>query len=304
MIDPPQSSSDQLEVSRRASIEEFRRERLEEPLEDYLRAFEDYQTRTEELLETTVDLTQLAEQALTVVADDRLQQVLRYFAGPPNSADDLKTLTPAPSLKPSVLSKNPDLARRVVETILIGLDRGRFPWIPQGREPTEAERAAAVGATAALMATQHVGTKRRSAGKVQQETRVEDALLGASLAKVSTRTVNTLDDAPEPGHFCRESMLGSRKADFIVRLWDRRVMAIECKVSNSATNSVKRLNNDAAVKALAWRHEFGNRQVVPTAVLGGVYKLHNLEHAQERGLSLFWAHDLQRMLDWIEDTKP
>ena len=43
-------------------------------------------------------------------------------------------------------------------------------------------------------------------------------------------------------------------------------MPIECKVSNSATNSIKRLNNDAAVKARIWRGEFGERQVVPSAV--------------------------------------
>ena len=97
----------------------------------------------------------------------------------------------------------------------------------------------------------------------------------------------TITDAPEPGRFCGESYLGNRKADFLVRLWDKRIMPIECKVSNSATNSVKRLNNDAAAKAEAWLKDFGVRQVVPAAVLGGVYKLHNLEEAQHRGLALF-----------------
>lgn len=80
-------------------------------------------------------------------------------------------------------------------------------------------------------------------------------------------------------------------------------MPVECKVSNSSTNSVKRLNNDAAVKAETWRSDFGQRNVVPAAVLSGVYKLHNLLDAQERGLSLFWAHDLQRLLDWIDSTR-
>jgi hypothetical protein len=81
-------------------------------------------------------------------------------------------------------------------------------------------------------------------------------------------------------------------------------MPIECKVSNSSTNSVKRLNNDAAVKAGSWRTDFGLRQVVPTAVLSGVYKLHNLLDAQERGLTLFWAHDLNRLTDWLARTTP
>lgn len=94
-----------------------------------------------------------------------------------------------------------------------------------------------------------------------------------------------------------------RKADVVLRLWDQRLMPIECKVSNSYLNSVKRLNNDAAVKAGAWKEDFGRRQVVPTAVLTGVYKLHNLMDAQDRGLTLFWAHDLKPLTEWLEQTK-
>ncbi|WP_322080362.1 XamI family restriction endonuclease, partial [Burkholderia cenocepacia] len=120
---------------------------------------------------------------------------------------------------------------------------------------------------------------------------------------VASRKVSVLSDAPAPGEFCAESDLGGRKADVLVGLWDRRVMPIECKVSNSSTNSVKRLNNDAAVKAETWRKDFGQLQMVPSAVLGGVYKLHNLQDAQRRGLSLFWAHDLNSLTNWISSTK-
>jgi hypothetical protein len=81
-------------------------------------------------------------------------------------------------------------------------------------------------------------------------------------------------------------------------------MAIECKVSNSATNSVKRLNNDAAVKAEYWLKMFGTSQVVPTAVLSGVFKVLNLEQAQERGLALCWSHDLDKLGEFIRSTKP
>lgn len=81
-------------------------------------------------------------------------------------------------------------------------------------------------------------------------------------------------------------------------------MPIECKVSNSSTNSVKRLNNDAAVKAEIWIKDFGGLQVVPVAVLSGVYKLHNLEEAQRRGLSIFWSHRLSDLVEWIETTRP
>jgi hypothetical protein len=94
------------------------------------------------------------------------------------------------------------------------------------------------------------------------------------------------------------------KADIVVRLWDDRILPIECKVSNSALNSMKRLNNDAAVKAVAWRLAFGTHQIVPTAVLGGVYNLASLLNAQEKGLSLIWAHDLSPLAQWILSMKP
>jgi hypothetical protein len=140
------------------------------------------------------------------------------------------------------------MAGRVIETVLIGLDRRRFPWIVEGRDPDAHEREAAALASAALLATSRSSTLRRSEGKTRQEDAVAVALIEDDFEQVPTRTISTLTDAPAPGQFCRESMFGSRKADFIIGLWDGRKMPLECKVSNSSTNSVKRLNNDAAVK--------------------------------------------------------
>jgi len=132
---------------------------------------------------------------------------------------------------------------------------------------------------------------------------VETAFLSAGLTKVNVRDIATLSQAPPPGQFYGESMLGERKADFVLGLWDTRVMAIECKVSNSSLNSIKRLNNDAAVKAEFWLKHFGTAQMVPAAVLSGVYKLHHLMNAQAHGLALFWAHDLVQLVGWIERTR-
>jgi hypothetical protein len=98
-------------------------------------------------------------------------------------------------------------------------------------------------------------------------------------------------------------MLGSTKADFLLGLRDHRIMPIECKVSNSSTNSVKRLNREATGKAEYWIKEFGTRNVVPVGVLSGVYKLHNIRNAQERGLTIYWAHDLAEFIAWIEDAR-
>lgn len=276
---------------------------MEEPLEEYLEAFEESSGVAEELLETSIDLADLEGQALEILSQPQLLEATRYLAGPFISADDLRTLVEARSITPKRLAADPGLVRRIVETVLIGLDRRRFPWVMENRDPTEAERHAAIVATASLMATRKVGTNRRSTEKHRQEDKVEGALLGAGMTKVPTRAVATLEDAPGLGEFCRESLLGNRKADFIIRLHDRRVMAVECKVSNSETNSIKRLNNDAAAKAVSWRRDFGEKQVVPTAVLSGVYKLRSLVDAQVRGLTLFWSHALGDFIAWVEETK-
>jgi hypothetical protein len=303
LIEPPVWTDDQLEADRSKAIAAFSRERLEEPLEDYLEAFDEYQGHIEVVLETTVDLTELDTTALDVLGDPRLLEAFRYLAGPPISEDDLKVLADARSLTRSTLERTPELVQRLIGVVRQVLDRRRFAWVVEGREPTEAERNAAILASAALMAASRTQTRRRTLGKDQQEEMVKAALRERGFAEVASRTIRTISHAPAPGQFCGESVLGNRKGDIIVRLWDDRVMPIECKVSNSSTNSVKRLNNDAAVKASSWKTDFGLRQVVPSAVLSGVYKLHNLRDAQERGLTLFWAHDLGPLTDWITRTK-
>ena len=98
MTEPPVWTREQLEIDRLKAIELFRKERMEEPLEDYLEAFDEYQGHIEELLETTVDLSQLESTALDVLTDPHLLEAFRYLAAPPISQGDLKVLAEATSL--------------------------------------------------------------------------------------------------------------------------------------------------------------------------------------------------------------
>lgn len=277
---------------------------MQEPLEDYLDLFDFYRGIMEELLEATVDLSRIREHAVAVLVDPHVLQAVRYLAGPPISEDDLRILTDA-SLAPSRLRSDPEMAQRVIETVMLGLDRRRFPWVSEDREPNDAERADAATASAALIASRRVVTNRANEGKQDQEDLVARVLTNhAGFECVETRSIGTLADAPRPGQFCRETLFGERKADLVVTLWDKRVMPVECKVSNSSTNSVKRLNNDAAAKAGKWISQFGTLGVVPTAVISGVFKRHNLEQAQRSGLTLFWAHDLLGpFVEFLDSTR-
>lgn len=302
-LSPPRWSADRLEADRTEAIELFREQRMGEPLEDYLGHFDEVRATVENLLERTADLAHLRDQAVGVLSAHRLQESVRYLAGPPISVDDLKVVAEA-RLSASALAADPEMARRVIDTVLLGLDRHRFPWVTEGRAPTETERAVAITSTAALVAVRRVMTARANEAKGEQEQHVKDALTAVGFTEVGPREITTLHHAPATGEYCGESTFGTRKADLVVRLWDHRVMALECKVSNSSTNSVKRLNNDAAVKAGVWLDEFGTAQTVPAAMLAGVFKRHNLEQAQARGLTIWWSHQLDVMVDWIARTAP
>ncbi len=199
--------------------------------------------------------------------------------------------------------KNPDALRKVFQVIERVIDPFRFPWVHAGINPTPQQKKAALLASSVLLAAQRVATGRRMDGKESQETKVKDFLRASGFTEVPASRISTIVNGPQSMQFCAECQLGERKADVVVRLHDMRLMAIECKVSNSALNSVKRINNDAAVKAEYWIKAFGTTQVVPVAMLAGVFKVLNLEQAQSHGLALFWAHDLDRLGDFITSTR-
>jgi XamI restriction endonuclease len=231
-----------------------------------------------------------------------LGEAVRYLAGPPISDDDLQIIADVDSIAPGVLQKDPEALRKVFGVIERVMDPHRFPWMEAGTAPTAQQKEAALLASSVLLAAQRIATERRMEGKDGQETRVKDYLRTIGFTEVPAATINTIVKGPQDMQFCAECQLGERKADVVVRLNDTRLMALECKVSNSSTNSVKRLNNDAAVKAEYWLKIFGTSQVVPAAVLSGVFKVMNLEQAQERGLALFWSHDLDKLGAFIEST--
>jgi len=300
-VTPQLWEPDQLDSDIADAIEVFRKERFEESAEAYPTEFDNVITNVETLLEQTQDLTAIAESARDVVGSDGLLQALRYLAAPPISEDDFKVLVNFSSKRQL---KSPEVMQRIVDTIRATLDRRRFPWVGENRLPSEVEKQAAIMASAALMASQHIQTWRRNEAKRRQEEAVKEALRKSGLKEVPTPPtgIRTPAEGPKPGEFCGETMLGSRKADIVVMLWDNRLMPIECKVSNSYLNSVKRLNNDAAVKARTWTKEFG-QFIVPTAVISGVFKRSNIEAAQSDGLTIIWAHRLGDLTAFIDRTR-
>lgn len=97
-------------------------------------------------------------------------------------------------------------------------------------------------------------------------------------------------------------MVGA-KCDVPVMLYDGRLLLIECKVSNSGLNSIKRLIRETCGKANRWRNELGARAIT-AAVLSGVFKLVHLRQAQnDYGVTIFWERDLQPLAAFLKSTR-
>lgn len=301
-LQPRQWTLEELEQLASDSQRVFIEERTTEPLEKYGEDFDEARGYVEDFLELTTDMSLLADNALEVVTHPGYLRALRFLGAPPVSEDDLKTVADT-TLSPGRMRSDSDAMVRVVETVLLVLDRRRFAWVSENREPSPAERDAAVLATASLMATESTRTWRRNQAKKGQEGEVADLLISLGFEESSRRRIERFSDGPPPGTFYREIQFGPKKADIIVGLHDGRYMPMECKVSNSSVNSYKRVNKDAVGSANEWRRWGGEGTTVTGAVVAGVFRAQNLLEAQASGLSLFWSHDLTSFKDFVEQAR-
>lgn len=281
----------------------FRQGRLQETLDLYTEFFDEFKVVFEEMIGKldAIRAEPVDRELLSVLMAGRVtQKAFRYLAAPPISADDLKALADT-SLASTNIKGDAEAAKSIRDVVLSVIDPFRFPWVEENRKATPSEFNAAVVASAALAAAREVETKRRNESKDIQEAAVKKALVKAGFIEVPKRDIPMLTAAPEPGHFCGESAVAGTRADIVVRLKDSRVLAMECKVSNSSVNSYKRLVHEAAGKATTWYNQLGKAQVVAAAVLSGVYSPQNLITAQDtKNCFIFWQHRLKDLQDFVK----
>jgi hypothetical protein len=247
-----------------------------------------------ELLDASDDLFDFG----TVLQARRpLLDAARYLDAPPISAADLATVS---GHGESSMRAEAMAARTAV--IGAGLDPDRFPWLfetPQ-RRPTDGERRAAIGSTASMIAAQRATTVLRNRWAKRQEKAVADILEQNRYTPVKRRRIDSFADLPA-GLFCPESMVFGQKSDVPVGLRNGRYLLIECKVSGSAVNSYKRLNHETVNKRDTWEKGFA-AQAYTAAVLGGVFRPINVLSAQERGVYIYWEHDLAPLAAFLDQV--
>ena len=305
-IAPPKWTPEQITADVEVSIAAFRKQRFAEPLEAWLREVDRRSAEFQQLFDEH-DIAKphdLTAADIPAIIESGLLDALRYLPGPPISADDLKNLAEVKSLSPGRLREDPAAAQRLLDVIRSSVDPRRFPWLSENREPTNDERRVAIFASALMHAAPRTLMVRRTVAKGGQEQAVRDELTARGLKPLRLRTVKTYAEFPPPGIFSENEVLfGPKKVDVLARLWDDRMLPIECKVSNSAVNSFKRLNHETLSKHTAWIDAFGRANVVPTAMLAGVYSPANVIDAQSAGLTIFWSHRIRDLGAFVESSK-
>lgn len=298
-------TKEQLIEQAQVALEEFVDRRLAEPEDRYVEHVGEGRNTLFRLFRTLADIDAAnpdPEVVRQVLLDDELFAALRYVTGPPVSEDDLGVLVTRniKGINKAQIRQDHRLPIDVLRLICRLADPYRFPWLASRRKPSKREIREAIQATMTLQATQSLQTERRGYGK-EIERRFERRLMDLGFIKAPAPNKSKIADPvhyPVYPHFYGECTVHGRKVDLFIALPSQRMIALEAKDSSSALNSVKRLNNDTAAKARHFAVE-GGKNIVNVALLSGVFKLSSLVAAQEAGLHLVWAHDLDGFIDWI-----
>jgi hypothetical protein len=239
-----------------------------------------------------------------LLRDDHMRAALRYLGAPPISEDDLKTMVGS-SLAWTLVRRSAERATAIRDVVVQILDPKRFPWVTAGRLPSEEEQRSTILASSVAAAAQRVQTSRRSDERRLLEGAVRGLITGMHFTSVPIRRIESLRrDAPRPGEFtARSCIVGEDEADIVVGLMDHRVLAIECKASNSEINSRKRINKEIGQDARNWVARFGTDDFVPAGAIQGVFKPSYIAAAQETPLVFFWGHRLEDLREFVTASR-
>jgi hypothetical protein len=231
--------------------------------------------------------------------------VFRQLLAPPMSQDQFKLICP----KWNKSSENdakpvlPNVASAASAVIRERLNHGIVRWAI-GTRPRRARHVATLLRVAStLMALQRVSTARRTRLAFEQEYATIKMLEEHGWTKLPSKLIDTRAAVPTL-HYMHKTRFAtntaaSQEVDIACGLAGSYVLAMECKVTNDETNSVKRIN-DVLKKATAWRNHWGSF-VMTAALLQGVIAPKDVQRLSDAGIFVFWSHDLIEFQQWLSE---
>lgn len=225
-------------------------------------------------------------------------RALRHLLAPPLSQDQFKLACPEWP-KSSEKSGVPIRGARAV-----AVAQKISEWFePQfAKSIGDGEEIDLLGA-AYLMARQEYETVRRNKLALKQESDACSILDRLGFKRADAKFIDEPGAVAEKEYLLRTRFAtadgSSHEVDIAVGLPKRMILAVECKVSNDATNSIKR-TNDVMKKSEAWKRQWG-KFVKTGALLQGVFKDTEITRMLDAEIVVFWSHALHDFNEWVSD---
>jgi len=233
--------------------------------------------------------------------------VLRHLFAPPISQDQLKLIAP---LYPKGAEKtwtklSPAAAAEFEREFLARRDKNLTAWLATNATPSKRQVKRVIDTVTPMISSQIFNTVRRNRLSDEQEKAVETLLQSKGWTKSPSVTVSSPADL-SPEHYMRKtrakaSKTATKEVDIACGVSANLILAMECKVSNDATNSVKRVS-DVLDKAKSWQTHWGGF-IQTAALLQGVIAYKEVVRLMNDDVLVFWSHDLEALSDWLDAQK-
>jgi hypothetical protein len=231
--------------------------------------------------------------------------VFRHITAPPISQDQFNLICRGwrkATEKPNGPKIKSDEAQFVAATFNERRSRAITPWIDANRPPQKREIRRLLWTIAPLIASQQIQTIQRNRAASIQERVVTSMLISSGWTKTPSTLLDTRAALASKNfmHKTRYATATStpQEVDIAIGLKGTIVLALECKVSNDQTNSVKRIN-DVLKKSTAWKTHWGSF-VKPAALLQGVIAPKDIARLIDDDVEVFWTHDISKLQDFIQ----
>ncbi len=259
-------------------------------------------TARRQIIDTLKSTNYLRDIPAALSVSGRHLTVIRQLMAPPISQDQFALLCVG---YPKGTEKtggrvNLKAASAVDSVFKAGRDRVLTRWLDANRAPTPVEVRNLLHGISPLLSIQTTATIRRGRMSAEQESAVVSMLKKRGWNRQLSGLIFQLTDV-KPQHFLHKTKFATKnqpqEVDIACGLPGTVVLAMECKATNDATNSVKRIN-DVLKKATAWQNHWGSF-VRTAALLQGVIEFKDVRRLLDANVEVFWSHDLQAFETWL-----
>ncbi|MGY4397202.1 hypothetical protein ACVWZA_002393 [Sphingomonas sp. UYAg733] len=257
-----------------------------------------------EIIRTLLETNYLRDVYGVLTTSGRHILVLRHLFAPPISQDQLKLVAPLypkqAEKKKSKLSKA--AAQQFADAFYARRDHYLTPWLDTNHNPTRSQVKRIIDTLTPMISSQIFNTVRRNRMSDEQELALENLLISKGWSKLPSVTLESPSDLRSLHYMrktkCRSSKTATKEVDIACGITPKLILAMECKVSNDGTNSVKRVN-DVMDKVKSWNDTWATF-IQTAALLQGVVLYKDVARMLNGGVKVFWSHDLSELSDWLD----